>query len=230
MVLHAVVFPVASGLEGKGQGENLSVNWLPIAAGFGDHVNSVLGRHMDEIHASAGAFGHAGNVPKSQVFNCLGVNQVGVVPVPLIPLLSHEVVVHHQLVVFTVDCEHAAMAGHLLHQVIEPAGFQASTWGQCAALVAGGTDIGGEDLYAGETGRDQLSEPGDGVGSIGIPVDDVGGVVGVGLALPDRHEVMDPLGQVALVVHWCEVDHSGGAAPDGPQGMYCRASVWSSGD
>ena len=185
---------------------------------------------MDEVHAGPGAFGHAGDVPEGQVFHRLGVNQIGVVPVPLAPLLGHKVVVHNQLIVLAVDRQHTTVAGHLLHQVVEPASLQTSARGEGAAFVAGGTDVGSEDLYAGEPCRNQLAEAGDGVGSVGIAVNDVSGVIGVRLALPDRHEVVDSLGQVAFVVHGGEVDYRGGAAPDGAQRVDGGSGVGGSGD
>ena len=73
---------------------------------------------MDEIHAGAGAFGHACDVPECQVFHGFRVNQVGVIPVPVVTLLGHEVVVHHEFIVFAVDGQHTSVALYLLHQII----------------------------------------------------------------------------------------------------------------
>ena len=144
VVFHAVGFLVPFRLEGQGQSQYLAVDRHAGGPGLGDHVRPVACGYVDEIHAHAGALGQPHHVAEGQVLDGLGVDQVDVVPVPQAALLGHQVVIHHQLVVFAVNGQHAAVAVHLIHQVAEAASVDAADGREAGALGSRRPDVGGE--------------------------------------------------------------------------------------
>src|SRR5207244_9081836 len=114
----------------------------------------------------------------------LGVDEMDVVPVPLSALLRQEVVVHDQLIVLAVYCQHSAVPRDLLHEVLEAPGVDFGDRGQARLSPFGRSDVGREDLDAGKARLDELVETGDHVGRSAVRVDAGGGIVRVRLTAP----------------------------------------------
>ena len=110
MVLHAVGFAVLPGIEGQGQREYLPVHGLAPAAGGGHGVDAISPGDVDEVHAGVVLLRDANHVAEGHVLHLLGVDQVGVPPVPHAPLMGQQVVVHHDFIVFGVDGEYAIVS------------------------------------------------------------------------------------------------------------------------
>ena len=117
------------------------------------------------------------------------------------------------------------MSGQLCGEVGEPSVVDPSSGREGERGVLRRADIGGEDLHAGKVVVDQFAHSGDAVGGVQASIDDVGGIVGVGVALPYRQEVEDAADKFSLVGSRRKVDHGGGSTPDGAQRVLQRAGV-----
>ena len=126
------------------------------------------------------------------------------------------------VVVLGVDQEHGVQALDLLHQVVEMPGAHHPG----LAGAGGGPDVGGENLYGGETVFHRLMKGTDDFLRYGPQHHQVVGVVGVGVAPPDCGALLHRLGYVDPRVLDGEVQQSCGAAEQGgPAHLFRRGGL-----
>ena len=147
-----------------------------------------------------------------------------VVPVPVAPLLSHQVVVHHHFVVFRVHRQNAVVSRQLCREVGEPAIVNAADGRQRQRRVRRRADIRGEYLHAGEVVGDQFAHPGNAVRRVSAGINDVRRIVGVRVAVPYRQEIVDATHQFTLRRRR-KVHHGGGSSPNRPQRVFQRPGI-----
>ena len=211
MVLHAVLFLVVVGVEAAVVVQGFAIHGPPVGPGFLDGGQPFPGADVDEIDRRPGPFRYPQHPPEGNVLRLVAVDQVHVPPLGLLPFRQLAVHVLHHVVVLGVDHQHGAMPLHLLHQVVHVAGAHHAGF----PGHAGGPDVGGENLDAGETVLDVLAHlPQDVVGNV-AQQHQVVGVVGVGVALPDAGPFLDGLADVDAGELDGKVQDGGGAAEEG---------------
>src|SRR5437660_12687338 len=107
-----------------------------------------------------------------------------VVPIPLASLLGEQVVVHDQLIVLAVDRQDTPVPRNLSHEVLEAPGVDLGDRGQARLSPFGRSDVGREDLDAGEARLEALMIAGDRGGGSSGGVDRVREICSVRLTSP----------------------------------------------